>query len=197
MFWNVRSIVYICAVDKREQIIQAAMQLFVEQDVQATPMSAIAKAAKTGMGTIYNYFVTKEELINAIFISIKTDQYRHVAKEFDGVAVKKQFEHYYVGFSQYWLEHPVHFFFVDQFERSPVLTLTTKQQGLTILQPVVDILLAGQQQGIIKPVDPEELIVFLNGGLLAFIRWVLITGRENTSTLLQNQLKMAWDAIKE
>jgi len=34
-------------------------------------MSAIAKAANTGMGTIYNYFTTKEELINSIYLYIK------------------------------------------------------------------------------------------------------------------------------
>jgi AcrR family transcriptional regulator len=46
-------------VDKKEQIIKAAMKLLTERGVQATPMSAIAKAANTGMGTIYNYFATK------------------------------------------------------------------------------------------------------------------------------------------
>jgi AcrR family transcriptional regulator len=40
----------------------AAMKLLVDRGIQATPMSAIAKAAGTGMGTIYNYFATKEDL---------------------------------------------------------------------------------------------------------------------------------------
>lgn len=184
-------------MNKREQIIQAAMQLLVAQDTQATPMSAIAKAAKTGMGTIYNYFATKEELINAIFIYIVAEQYRHVAQGVNEVSVKKQFEHYYLGFNQYWLAHPTHFFFIDQFERSPLITPATRQENLAILQPISNLLVAGQQQGLIKSFDVEGLLTFLNGGILAFIRWVLVNQQEPHSALLQSQLKMAWDAIKE
>jgi TetR/AcrR family transcriptional regulator, repressor of fatR-cypB operon len=57
-------------VDKKLQIIHAAMKLLIANGVQATPMSAIAREANTGMGTIYNYYATKEELINAIYIFI-------------------------------------------------------------------------------------------------------------------------------
>ena len=47
------------------------MTLLIENGVQGTPMSAIAKEANTGMGTIYNYFPTKEDLINSTYIYIK------------------------------------------------------------------------------------------------------------------------------
>ncbi len=188
---------HLCCMDKREQIIQAAMQLLVEQDVQATPMSAVAKKAQTGMGTIYNYFATKEELINAIFLYIVADQYRHVAQNVEGGGVKKEFEQYYLGFSQYWLANPTHFFFVEQFDRSPIITLTTRQENLLILQPISQLLVTGQQQGLIKAFDVEGLLTFLNGGILAFIRWLLSTQLPPYQPLLQAQLKIAWDAIKE
>ncbi|MEJ7677966.1 MAG: helix-turn-helix domain-containing protein [Segetibacter sp.] len=97
-------------MDKKEQIILAAMKLFIENDIQATPMSAIAKAAKTGMGTIYNYFATKEELINSIFIYIKLDQHKHITKTFTNESIKKQFEYYYLSFNQFLLDNPPYFF---------------------------------------------------------------------------------------
>jgi AcrR family transcriptional regulator len=195
--WNIHSNLYLCVVNKRDQIIQAAMELLVQQDTQATPMSAIAKAAKTGMGTIYNCFATKEELINAIFIHITTEQYQHVARDLKKGSVKSQFEHYYLGFNQYWLAHPTHFFFIDQFERSPIITPATRAENLAILEPILTLLLTGQHQGVLKSFDVQGLLAFLNGGILAFIRWVLVTQPGPHAALLQNQLKMAWDAIKE
>jgi AcrR family transcriptional regulator len=184
-------------VDKKEQIMNGAMKLFVEQDVQATPMSAIAKEAKTGMGTIYNYFATKEELINSIFIYIKTDQQEKISQSVEGISVRKQFEHYYLGYNQYWLTYPLHFKFVDQFERSPILSQVTKEQGMSIIQPIVNLLLQGQQQGVIKAISVDELVQFLNGGIHGFIRWALTVKTKSAAELLHNQLKMAWDAIKE
>ena len=172
------------------------MKLFVEKDVQATPMSAIAKAAKTGMGTIYNYFATKEELINAIFIYIKEDQQQQVTKNPTTVSVKKEFEHYYLGFSKYWIEHSLYFYFVDHFEGSPIITGETRKQGMSIIQPITELLLQGQQQGEIKSIGIDELVNFLNGGIHGFVRWVLISEKKQTGELLQNQLKLAWDAIK-
>ena len=50
---------------KKEAIIAAALELLVEKGVHNTPMSEIAKAAGTGMGTIYNHFSCKEEIIIA------------------------------------------------------------------------------------------------------------------------------------
>ena len=174
----------------------AAMELFVKQDVQATPMSLIAKMAKTGMGTIYNYFSTKEELINAIFIYIKLEQQLHVGKTRLDLSLQKQFEHYYLGFNQYWLKHPMFFFFIDQFERSPVIAVETRKKALGIVQPVTDLIRQGQHEGKIKKINAEELIEFLNGGIHAFIRWVLTNKMEGLESLLKNQLGLAWDAIK-
>ncbi len=184
-------------MDKKEQIILAAMKLFIENDIQATPMSAIAKAAKTGMGTIYNYFATKEELINSIFIYIKLDQHKHITKTFTNESIKKQFEYYYLSFNQFLLNNPSYFFFIDQFENSPILTKKTKEEGMSIIQPITDVLLKGQEQGIIKSMSIEELIEFLNGGIMGFIGWVLTNKKSNMDQLLKNQLKLAWDAVKD
>ncbi|WP_316927874.1 TetR/AcrR family transcriptional regulator [Croceivirga radicis] len=58
-------------MNKKQIILSSALELLVEKGVHNTPMSAIGKAAKTGMGTIYNYFPNKEALINEIYTDIK------------------------------------------------------------------------------------------------------------------------------
>lgn len=48
--------------DKRQQIMKAAEKLFTSRRFHEIVMSDIAKAAKVGKGTIYQYFQNKEDL---------------------------------------------------------------------------------------------------------------------------------------
>ena len=172
------------------------MLLLTDNGVQATPMSAIAKAADTGMGTIYNYFATKEELINAIYLYIKQQEMDALRQPSGEESIKRQFDHFYRTLIHYFLEHPLHFRFMDQFHNSPILTVETKKEGLKTLDVFSTLIAKGQQQGIIKTIGFDELLYFINGGLMGFIRWILSGAQEMNKDLLDNQLRIAWDAIK-
>ena len=50
-------------MDKKEQIMEAAIDKFASQGPNETTMSEIAKAAGVGKGTIYRYFDDKNKLI--------------------------------------------------------------------------------------------------------------------------------------
>ncbi len=53
--------------EKKELIIRAAIKLFAQKGFSRTTISDIAEAAGTGKGTIYDYFETKDEIINNSF----------------------------------------------------------------------------------------------------------------------------------
>src|SRR5688572_22338077 len=53
--------------DKREAILDAALELFVERGFFGTAVPEIADRAGVGAGTIYRYFESKEALVNAIY----------------------------------------------------------------------------------------------------------------------------------
>ena len=183
-------------MDKREKIIHSAMKLFIDHGVQGTPMSAIAKAADTGMGTIYNYFATKEELINAIYLYIKVDEAKGIGGSFKDEPVKRRFDHYFRTLVVYFATHPVKFAFMDQFHNSPILTPETRTEGYKTIEPLLETIRMGQEQGVLKQIDVWELLYFVNGGLMGFIRWILRDNIKLTQDLLENQLKIAWDAAK-
>lgn len=188
---------YLCFVEKRDKIILSAMQLLIDNGVQATPMSAIAKEAGTGMGTIYNYFATKEDLINAIYLHIKEDEIKSLIQPFSDESIKRRFDHFYNAMVRYFINHPLHFRFMDQFHTSPIITPATKEAGARVIAPFIELLQKGQQLDIIKMITAEELLQFLNGGMMGFIRWILVSGKPLTDDLVNNQLRIAWDAIKQ
>lgn len=174
------------------------MKLLAENGVQATPMSAIAKAAGTGMGTIYNYFATKEELINAIYLYIKRSEMDLIAKSIEETApLKNRFLHYYTAFINFYLKHPEGFAFMDQFQNSPVILSCTKDEGKAGFLPVFALIEQGQDEGIIKKIDMEAILYFLAGTVTTYVRWILSSDQSKHKQHLEQQLRLVWDAIKE
>ena len=52
----------------RDKIIEAATALFARQGYHGTSISSIAKTAEVSKGLMYNYFESKEQLLDAILI---------------------------------------------------------------------------------------------------------------------------------
>jgi AcrR family transcriptional regulator len=59
------------ASTKREDILAATLRLTAEKGIQGITTADIAKAANVGMGTIYNYFESKDVLLTALFDQLK------------------------------------------------------------------------------------------------------------------------------
>ncbi len=48
--------------ERKRQILNAARSLLFEEGLQGTSINKIAKSAELGVGTIYSYFASKEEI---------------------------------------------------------------------------------------------------------------------------------------
>lgn len=184
-------------MSKKEEILQAALELLIMNGVHATPMSAIAKAAGTGMGTIYNYFENKEFLINAIYVDIKQKE----EKRFSGIKlnkpVKTQFEEYYLSSVHFFIANPLYFQFMQQLHPSPIISEESRNVGRNAIAAVYALLQKAQQERIIKGVEVEELMQFIGGTVTSYLNWHFRNSNGNSSVRMENQLKMVWDAIKE
>jgi AcrR family transcriptional regulator len=56
------------AVDKRRQILDAAIRVFARQGFHATRVSDIADEAGVAYGLVYHYFRSKDEVLNELFV---------------------------------------------------------------------------------------------------------------------------------
>jgi AcrR family transcriptional regulator len=59
--------------DKRNAILDAATCVFAERGLTAAPTSEISKQAGVAEGTLFTYFETKGDLINALYREIKLE----------------------------------------------------------------------------------------------------------------------------
>src|SRR5580700_3464724 len=59
--------------DKRNAILDAATHVFAERGLTAAPTSEISKQAGVAEGTLFTYFKTKDDLVNALYREIKLE----------------------------------------------------------------------------------------------------------------------------
>jgi TetR/AcrR family transcriptional regulator, fatty acid metabolism regulator protein len=56
------------AVDRRRQILDAAIRVFARQGFHACRVSDIAREAEVAYGLVYHYFNSKEQVLNELFV---------------------------------------------------------------------------------------------------------------------------------
>ena len=71
---------------RRESILNTALRLFAENGYRATSMSRIAKSADIAKGLIYNYFNSKEQLLEEVI----EEGFRIIVPSLDDLKSKKQ-----------------------------------------------------------------------------------------------------------
>jgi AcrR family transcriptional regulator len=57
-------------IDTRKRILAAASELFLARGLEAVTVEEIAAAAEVGKGTVYNYFVAKEDMVVALLVDL-------------------------------------------------------------------------------------------------------------------------------
>lgn len=71
-------------IKSKGNIIQVALKLFSTKGYHATSTSAIAKEAGIAAGLMYNYFSSKEELLNSIIDQFFEEVTTSISKRFEG-----------------------------------------------------------------------------------------------------------------
>src|SRR5713226_4180032 len=106
--------------DKREAILQAALELVAENGLQHTPMSLISKRSRASAGIIYHYFESKEDLLSTLYWRIKKDMtLAIVAVDDPGQPLAKRFQTLWLSIFRYCLAHPQEMAFLQQYECVP------------------------------------------------------------------------------
>jgi AcrR family transcriptional regulator len=92
--------------DKRSAILAAAMRVIVTQGLSA-PTAAIAKEAGVANGTLFTYFETKTDLLNALYLDLKSGMATAALKGFspDGES-RKQYFHVWSNWMGWAVTHP-------------------------------------------------------------------------------------------
>jgi TetR/AcrR family fatty acid metabolism transcriptional regulator len=163
---------------KRESIIQAAIEVFSRKEFKSASISEIAEKAGVADGTIYQYFRNKEDLFFSIPIE-KTNEFRsQLELHLEGISGALNKIRKFVWYFLYFFKTNPGYGRILMLEmrvsRSFVKTETYGFLKQSVGQ-VVDILIEGQKEGVIRQDTDIYILRHLVLGTLEHMvsRWLL------------------------
>jgi AcrR family transcriptional regulator len=136
---------------KQDHVLQTALELFATEGL-AVPTAKIAKKSRVANGTLFNYFPTKQDLIDALYLNIK----KEVAQLFlvgGADKAKSLKETFFVVWNSYvsWAitnsqKHKV----MNLFKTANVLSPKVRAQADDIFKPLHELVQNGIKKGEVR-----------------------------------------------
>lgn len=188
---------------KRTAILEAALELIAVGGFHATPTSKIAHRAGVGIGSIYRYFKSKDDLIQALFTELAEKSRQAIMHDWDAeLPIRDQYLRIVHNTFLFLIENPQATAFLEQYFNSP-FGITHKRD--TILNedreslhdhPLHDILEKARVSRITKDLPWHILNALTFGPIIFLVRDIhagLITIDAET---IDGVIAACWDAVK-
>ena len=163
--------------ERKKQVLAAARTLLFEKGLHATSINLIAKTAELGVGTIYSYFRSKEEIFSFLQEEGLEILYRRIeAVGRTGETPEEKLRltaDIYLWFSE---NHKNYFDIINYFLSSPQIMLApdlkqrVDRQGQKILALIVDFIEKGASGGQFKGVEPRKCAVMFWAALHGLVQ---------------------------
>jgi TetR/AcrR family transcriptional regulator len=184
--------------ERRELILQSAVQVYPEEGYHAATMEKLAQKAELSRATLYLYFKTKEEIFVDAIVSC-TDYFGDVLENiYDRRETIKDnlMRELWKGFQKYYSKDPVIFDLTLYFHQQEMLRrlpeelrLSLDRSGTRVYALLSKLMEYGMGQGYFFACDPRTL---------AEVVWTTFLGiihLENSkkAMLRKNHLDITWD----
>ena len=183
---------------KRDQIILATRDLVFEQGLQDVAMSQIAQRAQVGMGTIYHYFPSKEDLVFCLFSEIKANMSLHVLEGYDASQpVVDRVLYLLNSLVRYSIQHPREFLLTNHLAQIPFIQERAKsEQAPALIVAFNQVMIDAQQQHLLKAMPLDVMSVLLLGTTNALVEAHMRQQIHLDQATIEQATLACWDAIK-
>ncbi len=186
-------------LDKKNCIIQSALDLIQEHGFHGCPVSQVAKNAGVAAGTIYTYFENKDDLIIGIYEYVVAEIKKYVSDRDDiFLSFKDRFYNYWKNLTDFYELNPSIYGFYDQFLNSPFNSEDIQNRPNVWHDYAYSFFESGIEQGEIKELNPIILSILVNTNVKSIVRikknFKNKLARNNTE--LDEISHLIWDGIK-
>ncbi len=172
---------------RKKDILDTALRLFSQKGYHNVKVDDIAEQVGLSKGTLYLYFENKEKLFFSIIRERADLLFKYLTEAVQcEQSFMKCFEKFIITYFHFFQEHE-YFFKLIQTDKSLMsgeehkkfheMTLDIYQIYFQIL---LDLVLRGQKQDVIRKMDPEAVTKMLRGMIDSYISQRLFIGSKNT-----------------
>ena len=125
--------------ERRNAILEAAMVLIAEQGIGASTAD-IAKRAGVPSGSVFTYFPTKTDLLNALYLELKTDLTTLVSAGMPKGDAKAKLRHLWSVWTQWGAKNPLKRKALSQLGVSDQISDETRQATMKMAAAFIDLI---------------------------------------------------------
>jgi AcrR family transcriptional regulator len=145
--------------DKRNAILDAATRLFAERGLAASPTSEISRLAGIAEGTLFTYFATKDDLINALYTELKLELADATMSDFPRKKnVRTRLRHVWDRYVDWGMANPAQRKVLAQLTVSDILTKASREAGNAPFVEIRAMIQDAIEQRVFRNDLPPELV---------------------------------------
>lgn len=185
--------------EKREAVMNAAMELVGEHGFHGSPMAAIAERAGVAAGTIYRFFDSKDTLIKEIYATLEGQLTAAVTENYPtGRPVRERFLHTGERLIRYFIASPLQFRFAEQFHNSPYGVDSRREKifGRKDGNVIAELFEEARNQQLIKDLPLPVIYALTFGPLIDSIRDHILGFTTLDDRLIGQIVAACWDAVR-
>jgi AcrR family transcriptional regulator len=182
--------------DKRNAILNAATRLFAERGLTAAPTSEISKQAGVAEGTLFTYFKTKDDLINALYREIKLELADAMMSDFPRKKnVRTRLRHVWDRYVNWGIANPKQRKVLAQLQVSEVLTKESRDAGSAPFVEFQIMIRDAIEQRVFRNDLPVELIAKSLAVLVEATIDLTVSNRSQAKQYRDSGFQMFWAGI--
>jgi AcrR family transcriptional regulator len=181
---------------KKQQILDAALKLFVENGFHGTSTAEIAKTAGVATGTLFHHFKTKQELINSLYLHTKDQMLIAISIDYEeSEQFKSNLKKLWLKFIQFGIENSDMFQFIIIFHSSPYISSLTKEQAETRFDDILIFYKKGIKHHDIKTVKDEMMLEYFWGTIFSTVSYFTKHPKRLNDENMNIAFELFWDGI--
>jgi len=186
-------------MDKREKLLQTALELFVSQGFNDTPTSKIAKEAGIATGTLFYFFPTKDDLIISLYLKLKGQAAESINVALaEAESTKEVIKTYYEESLKWSLLNPNEFSFLAQFSNSPYLKKIGTDEISAQIAPVLQHFRMAIEEGQIAAIDVNLLYALISNHVFGVNQYLCSNKftKKTQHNIIEDTFSMFWRMIE-
>jgi AcrR family transcriptional regulator len=184
------------ALPRRDTILRAALELFVERGFHGASVPAIAERARIAAGTMYRYFPSKEALVNELYRALKTSLLAALLSGFPFDAPPRaQFRSFFFRLWGFARNAPEAFTFLEHHHHADYLDAESQAMERASLLPFVEFLERTRALRVTKAIAAPALMAIVWGAFSGLLKAGRLGHLVLTDDILASAEGCAWDAI--
>lgn len=182
--------------DKRARILAATARLIVTNGLDF-PMSRISTDSGVAVGSIYNHFPSKQDLVVGVYRQLADQINAALTGPVDGTDDPKSrimaYIHGYIDF--FWADADRAVLF-EYLSNVPPIDTPEVAEAFRPLRDYNSALFSqARDAGVLKPLAPKSMAGFVGGGIRNTLKWHRATGRTFSAAQKEEIARMCWAAI--